>query len=70
MVCALLQKKLTNLMYINIDLQINIADMHRNLQIIPADMHINLQIIHARKPINLQIISDFLLNYPFFSEFL
>ena len=44
----LMQKKITNLMDINKDLQINITDMHRNLQIIPA-----------RKPENLQIILRF-----------
>ena len=42
---VLLQKKLTNIMYINKDLQIIFTDMHENLQIILADMHRNLQII-------------------------
>ena len=55
----------------------NIMDMSKDLQIILTDMHRNLQIIPARNPRNLQIIlrfslkfSDFLLNYPIFSDFL
>ena len=65
MVGALLQKKLTNITDMSIDLQIILTDMHRNLQII-----LRFSLIFSDFLCFSLVFSDFLLNSLIFSVLL